>query len=115
MSWRRAPPAIATPKPAYSGLQCQGTLKPEEEGTLDIHTNWSFYTHVKRTNIVLDEKVMAAARRLTGLATQKDVVNHALRELVRRLEIAKLQELEGAIDWDGDLSEMRAGRELCEL
>jgi len=85
------------------------------KASLDIHTNLQFHTHVKRTNIVLDEKVVATARRLTGLATQREIVDHALRELVRRLEITKLQELEGNIDWDGDLSAMRADRELCEL
>jgi Arc/MetJ family transcription regulator len=69
---------------------------------------------MKRTNIVLDEKIVKTALRLTGLTTQKELVDHALRELVRRLEIARIQELEGKIDWDGDLSEMRAERELCE-
>ena len=70
---------------------------------------------MKRTNIVLDEKVVEKALRLTGLTTQRELVDHALRELVRRLEITKLQELEGKIDWDGDLAQMRAGRELCEF
>ena len=70
---------------------------------------------MKRTNIVLDEKVVEEARRCTGISTQRELVDHALRELVRRHRIARIQELEGAVDWDGDLSEMRSGRELCEF
>ncbi len=70
---------------------------------------------MKRTNIVLDEQLMETAKRLTGLPTQRELVDHALRELVRRLRISEIQELEGKVDWDGDLSEMRAGRELCEF
>lgn len=64
---------------------------------------------------MLDEKVVKTALRLTGFRTQRELVDHALRELVRRHEIARIGELEGKIDWEGDLSEMRAGRELCEL
>jgi Arc/MetJ family transcription regulator len=70
---------------------------------------------MKRTNIVLDEKVVEEAIRFTGLKTQKDVVDFALRELVRRQKIARLQDLEGKIDWEGDLAEMRASRDLCEF
>lgn len=70
--------------------------------------------YVKRTNIVLDEQVVAKAQKLTGIATIKEVVDFALRELVRRNEISRLVELEGTIDWEGDLHEMRKDRELCE-
>lgn len=62
---------------------------------------------MKRTNIVLDEKVVEAARRCTGISTQRELVDYALRELVRRHQIAQIQELEGTIDWEGDLSAMR--------
>lgn len=81
--------------------------------TLDIHIRESKDVYVKRTNIVLDEKVVAKAQQLTGIPTIKDVVDFALRELVRRAEISKLLALEGKIDWEGDLQEMRKGRELC--
>jgi Arc/MetJ family transcription regulator len=64
---------------------------------------------------MLDEKVIAKAKRLTGLSTQKEIVDYALRELVRRLNISKILELEGSIDWDGDLMQMRTGRDICEF
>lgn len=69
---------------------------------------------MKRTNIVLDEKIVKTAQRVTGISTQRDVVDHALRELVRRHRISRIQELEGTIDWEGDLAEMRAGRKPCK-
>ncbi|MEM9478717.1 MAG: type II toxin-antitoxin system VapB family antitoxin [Verrucomicrobiota bacterium] len=69
---------------------------------------------MKRTNIVLDEKVVKQAQQLSGIQTQRELVDHALRELVRRLRISQIRELEGQIDWEGDLNEMRKGRELCE-
>ncbi len=64
---------------------------------------------------MLDEKIVETAPRLTGLSTQKELVDHALRELVRRHKIAQIRALEGEVDWDGDLSKMRAGRGLCEF
>ena len=70
---------------------------------------------MKRTNIVLDEKIVKAAQRATGISTQRELVDYALREVVRRHRISRIQELEGAIDWDGDLTEMRAGRTPCEF
>ncbi|MEM1297033.1 MAG: type II toxin-antitoxin system VapB family antitoxin [Verrucomicrobiota bacterium] len=67
-----------------------------------------------RTNIVLDDEIVSRAQELTGISTKKGVIDLALRELVRRRETAKLLELEGAVDWEGDLSEMRSSRDLCE-
>ncbi|MCB1233729.1 MAG: type II toxin-antitoxin system VapB family antitoxin [Verrucomicrobiae bacterium] len=67
---------------------------------------------MKRTNIVLDEKLLSKAKKITGLRTQREIVDHALRELVRRFELRQLLELEGAIEWEGDLSEMRQARDL---
>jgi Arc/MetJ family transcription regulator len=38
---------------------------------------------VRRTNIVLDDSLIGKAKRLTGLKTMKEVINFALKELVR--------------------------------
>lgn len=70
--------------------------------------------YVKRTNVVLDEDVVAKAQELTGVSTIRGVIDFALKELIRRREISKLLELEGAVEWEGDLHEMRRSRELCE-
>ncbi len=37
-----------------------------------------------RTNIVLDDELVAEAMKLTGASTKREVVNLALAELVRR-------------------------------
>jgi Arc/MetJ family transcription regulator len=65
---------------------------------------------MKRTNIVLDDKLVSQGLKLTGLKTQKDLVHHALLQLVRRESQLGLLKLRGNIMWDGDLSEMRKGR-----
>ena len=65
---------------------------------------------MKRTNIVLDEELVGKGMRLTGIDTQKALIDHALRELVRRKEQRKILRLKGRISWEGDLDRMRANR-----
>jgi Arc/MetJ family transcription regulator len=60
-----------------------------------------------RTNIVLDKHLVDAGLRLTGLKTRRELVDLALRELVRHARQKKLLALKGRIDWDGDLDAMR--------
>ena len=64
----------------------------------------------KRTNIVLDETLVEAGLKATGLKTQKELVDFALRDLLRREAQKKILELRGKIEWEGDLFEMRKGR-----
>jgi Arc/MetJ family transcription regulator len=62
---------------------------------------------MKRTNVVLDDRLVARARKLTGLRTARDVLDLALRGLVAREEQRRLaQRLRGS-GWDGNLDEMR--------
>lgn len=63
-----------------------------------------------RTNIELDDELVAAARRLTGLTTKREIVDLALRRLVGPpLSPALVDGLRG-IGWEGDLAAMRADR-----
>jgi len=64
----------------------------------------------KRTNIVLDENLIEAGLKATGLKTRKELVDFALRDLLRREAQMKILELKGTVHWEGDLSEMRKGR-----
>ena len=64
----------------------------------------------KRTNIVLDEDLVQAGLKATGLKTRKDLVNYALEDLLRRESQKNILELRGKIHWKGDLSGMRQGR-----
>ena len=50
-----------------------------------------------RTNIVLDEALVAEAQRLTGIATKRALVDEALRVLITTRRRRSLLELEGKI------------------
>jgi Arc/MetJ family transcription regulator len=64
-----------------------------------------------RTNIVLDEDLIERARQLTGIKTKKQVVQEALRLLIRVREQEQVRALRGKLHWEGDLEEMRQGRQ----
>jgi Arc/MetJ family transcription regulator len=64
-----------------------------------------------RTNIDIDDELIAEAMAATGLTTKKATVEEALRRLVRRYRRrTALADMEG-LGWDGDLDAMREGRE----
>lgn len=60
-----------------------------------------------RTNIVIDDDLMARAMQATGIKTKKEAVEQGLRTLVRLTEQAELRSLRGVVSWDGDLDAMR--------
>lgn len=62
---------------------------------------------MKRTNLVLDERLLAEAVRLSGERTYSGVVGKALADYVRRIKAKRILELAGSGLWEGDLSEMR--------
>ncbi|RFF31639.1 type II toxin-antitoxin system VapB family antitoxin [Wenzhouxiangella sediminis] len=63
-----------------------------------------------RTNIVIDDQLMAEAMRVSGCKTKKEAVEQALRLLVRRSEQQAIRNLRGRVHWEGDLEEMRGGK-----
>jgi Arc/MetJ family transcription regulator len=65
---------------------------------------------VKRTNVVLDEKVVGQAKKLTGIKATRQLVDYALRELLRHRRQRDILKLRGNVEWEGDLAEMRQGR-----
>ncbi|MBF0547434.1 MAG: type II toxin-antitoxin system VapB family antitoxin [Candidatus Riflebacteria bacterium] len=64
---------------------------------------------MKRTNVVLDDKLVDDCMKATGIKTQKALIHHALQELLRRENQAKIIELKGKIHWEGNLDEWRQG------
>ena len=60
-----------------------------------------------RMNIVIDDKLMAAALRATGLSTKREVVELGLKTLLRLRQQAEIKKLRGKITWEGDLDAMR--------
>ena len=63
-----------------------------------------------RTNIVIDDKLMADALRATGLNTKKEAVEEGLRLLIQRNKQQAIRKLRGKLTWEGDLDEMRGGK-----
>jgi Arc/MetJ family transcription regulator len=63
-----------------------------------------------RTNIDIDDDLLAEAMALTGEPTKRATVEAALRTLIRlRNQAAAIERLRG-IGWEGDLDAMREGR-----
>ena len=60
-----------------------------------------------RTNIVIDDDLMAQALKATGLDTKKDVVEQGLKLIVKRSKQQSIRSLRGKIKWEGNLDEMR--------
>lgn len=60
-----------------------------------------------RTNIVIDDALMAEALAATGLKTKREAVEAGLRLLARRARQASAVELFGSVDWRGDLDAER--------
>ncbi|MGD0293100.1 MAG: type II toxin-antitoxin system VapB family antitoxin [Terracidiphilus sp.] len=65
-----------------------------------------------RTNIDIDDKLMRQAMKATGATTKRAVVEAALRKVVQLKKQAKIRELFGKVQWEGDLDAMREGRFL---
>jgi Arc/MetJ family transcription regulator len=63
-----------------------------------------------RTNIVLDDELIAEAQKLTSLPTKKAVVDEALRTLIRLKKQETILSLRGKIHWEGNLDSSRIGR-----
>ena len=63
-----------------------------------------------RTNIVIDDKLMADALKATGLQTKKEVVEEGLKALIRLNKQAGIRKLKGRLRWEGDLEDMRLGK-----
>lgn len=64
-----------------------------------------------RTVLNIDDALYEQARRYTGLKKKVDVVNYALKRLVEQQEIEEILVLKGKVKWEGDLEEMRRGRD----
>jgi len=60
-----------------------------------------------RTNIDIDDALLAEAMRLTGLTTKKATVEEALEALILQRRYRAMNDLFGKLPWDGDLDELR--------
>lgn len=60
-----------------------------------------------RMNIEIDEQLLQDALEATGLKTKQEVVEFALKQLLRLHRQTDFRKLRGKFDWQGDLEAMR--------
>lgn len=65
---------------------------------------------MRRTSVALDDLLVSACRKATGISTRRALIDHALREILRHGQQKKIMELKGRIPWQGDLRAWRRGR-----
>lgn len=63
-----------------------------------------------RTNIVLDDDLMAEAAKFSQSNTKKGLVEEALRLYIQIQKQAGVRSLRGKLHWEGNLDESRRGR-----
>ncbi|MHB8454107.1 MAG: type II toxin-antitoxin system VapB family antitoxin [Acidiferrobacterales bacterium] len=60
-----------------------------------------------RTNIVIRDKLMSQALKITGYKTKREVVEAGLEMLVKMARQQKIRAARGKFHWDSDLDTMR--------
>ena len=63
-----------------------------------------------RTNIVIDDELMQATLKTTGLKTKREAVELGLKTLLRLRQQEAIRGYRGKLQWQGDLEEMRRDR-----
>jgi len=63
-----------------------------------------------RTNILIDDELMAQALLLSGLPTKRSAVEAGLRLLIQVQEQSGIRQLRGKVQWQGNLDALRTGR-----
>jgi Arc/MetJ family transcription regulator len=61
-----------------------------------------------RTNIVIDDELMASALKMTGLKTKREAVELGLKTLVKLKKQEQIRQFRGKLSWKGDLEKMRS-------
>ena len=60
-----------------------------------------------RTNVVVDDALMASALKVSGLKTKKDAIEQGLKLLVQVKSQKQIKRFRGKLKWSGSLDEMR--------
>ncbi|MDP1965800.1 MAG: type II toxin-antitoxin system VapB family antitoxin [Reyranella sp.] len=66
-----------------------------------------------RTNIEIDDKLMADAQKVSGLTTKKQTVEQALRLMVKLRRQQEVGAAFGKYPWRGNLARSRKGRAIA--
>ena len=65
---------------------------------------------MSKIKVDVDQQLIEQCMELTGLQTKEAVAEFALGELLRKVNQDKILELQGKVNWEGDLSQMRQTR-----
>ena len=60
-----------------------------------------------RTNIVIDDQLLADVQKITGIKTKKGMVEEGLKLLLRLKRQEKVKRRRGTLKWTGNLETMR--------
>ncbi len=60
-----------------------------------------------RTNVIIDDDLMASALKASGKTTKKEAIEEGLRLLVRMKDQERVKGFRGKLKWTGNLEEMR--------
>jgi Arc/MetJ family transcription regulator len=63
-----------------------------------------------RTNVVLDDDLIASALKVSGLKTKKDAIEEGLKLLVQLKSQKEIRHFRGKLKWTGNLDEMRSDK-----
>lgn len=63
-----------------------------------------------RTNVVLDDRLMSTALKLSGLKTKKSAIEEGLKLLIQLHRQEQIKDYRGKLPWTSNLDEMRADR-----
>ena len=63
-----------------------------------------------RTNIVIDDRLMAEALEVSSLPSKRAAVEAGLRLVIAVNGQSAIRKMKGKVHWEGDLEEMRLSR-----
>ena len=74
-----------------------------------VYAHEQCYTRLAdmRTNIVIDDKLIAEAIKVTGASTKKEAVELGLKALIQLKRQEQIRGLRGKLKWKDDLDRMR--------
>jgi len=63
-----------------------------------------------RTNVVINDHLMASALKTSGLRTKKDAIEEGLKLLVQMNSLKEIKKFRGKLKWSGNLHETRTDK-----
>ena len=63
-----------------------------------------------RTNVIIEDRLMEAALKLSGFRTKKETIEAGLKLLVKFNRQEKIKDFRGRLKWIGNLEKMRTDK-----